>query len=418
MSQGGYGNADDRPDNGLSLDLDAERSGPREVVDRLIEHAAGMRASDLFLCTNEGSVAILARHLGMLRRVAVLPADLGRHCIYHVKTMAGMDATVRRHPLDGRWVHERPGGGVLDLRIETVPTLYGEDLALRILDRHSRLLALDNLGLHPGELQEVRKLLQGPGGLILVTGPTGSGKTTTLYACLCYLNNGERKIHTIEDPVEYVLPGIRQSQVNHRIGLDFPELLRAVLRQGPDVIMLGEVRDRVTAQTAVRAANSGQLVLATLHAPGAAGTVQSMLSLGVHPHHLANSLRAAVAQRLIRTLCSACKQPTGPPAPAVLDETAPWRQSDQVEVCYRPGGCPACHHTGYADRTGLFEVLSVRAPVRRLILQGASSQAIHEAAVKDGVLPFRPSALLKVVAGETSLEEVSRVVPARYVSDD
>lgn len=408
----------DQTGMGILPRLDTGELLPHEVVDRLIEHAAGLGASDLFFCTNETHVGVLTRHLGVLRVVTTLPDELGRHCIALVKAMAEMDPNERRHPLDGRWVHERPDGTVLDLRIETVPTLYGEDLAVRLLERHSRLLALDNLGLGLGEAQHLRKLLRSPGGLILVTGPTGSGKTTTLYACLTYLNDGERKIHTIEEPIEYALPGIRQSQVNHRINLDFPELLRAILRQGPDVIMLGEVRDPVTAQTAVRAANSGHLVLATLHAPSSAGAVQSMLSLGVHPHHLASSLRAAVAQRLVRTLCPSCKEPIpAGDSPYLFGEIALCCPPGPDAVYYRARGCAACRQVGYTGRTGLFELLAATASIRQLISEGRSSQELHEAAVKEGMTPFLRAALLKVAGGVTSPEEVYRVVPGEYLAE-
>jgi type II secretory ATPase GspE/PulE/Tfp pilus assembly ATPase PilB-like protein len=295
----------DQLDPDISLPLDVDNLRPPEVVDRLLEHAANLTASDLFFCTNEHHMAVSARHLGVLRLVSALPLEVGRHCLAHIKTMAELAATERRRPLDGRWVHERPNGAVLDLRIETLPTLHGEDLAVRLLDRHSPLLALGNLGLGPGDHQQLRKLLRG-GGLVLVTGPTGSGKTTTLYACLTYLDNGERKINTIEDPIVYALPGIRQSQVSPAVGLDFPDLLRAVLRQGPDVIMVGEVRDPVTAQTAVRAGNSGHLVLATLHARRRPGPCRACSAWA--------STRTTWPARCGRWWPSAWSAPCAPPA--------------------------------------------------------------------------------------------------------
>jgi type II secretory ATPase GspE/PulE/Tfp pilus assembly ATPase PilB-like protein len=409
---------DDRGDLGLSPPLDLDKATAENVIERLVEHAANVAASDMYFCANENHVAVVARHLGLLRLISTLPLDLGRRCMAHVKTMASLDATERRRPLDGRWVHHRPNGATYDLRIETVPTLYGEDLALRLLDRESRLLDTAQLGLAPAAHQTLRKLLQSPSGLILVTGPTGSGKTTTMYACLAVLNNGERKINTIEDPIEYALPGIRQSQVNLRIGLDFPELLRAVIRQGPDVIMVGEVRDPVTAQTAVRAANSGHLVLATLHAPSAAGAVQSMLTFGVNPHHLASCLLAAVAQRLVRTLCPECKTVDevvqGPALFADRD------CADQPSMCvgFCAAGCEACRKTGYSARTGLFELLLATPSIRSLIMEGRTSHEIHRAAIREGTIPFRRSALLKIAAGMTTAEEVFRVVPAEYLIEE
>jgi type II secretory ATPase GspE/PulE/Tfp pilus assembly ATPase PilB-like protein len=420
----------DRPTLTLSPPLELDNLMPDQIVERLVEHAADLTASDMFFCSNESHVAVFARHLGMLRLVSALPLELGRRCMSYVKTMAGLDATERRRPLDGRWVHRHSSGATYDLRIETVPTLHGEDVAVRLLDRESRLLDTGQLGLAPAAHQILLKLVQCPSGLILVTGPTGSGKTTTLYACLGVLNNGERKINTIEDPIEYALPDIRQSQVNHRIGLDFPDLLRAVIRQGPDVIMVGEVRVPVTAQTVVRAANSGHLVLATLHAPSAAGAVQSMFSLGVHPHHLASCLLAAVAQRLVRTLCPECKAAhetveatwSVPRMPFPLPEDGR-RLTDAVPepgrcVAYRAVGCPACRETGYAARTGLFELLLVTGTVRRLIMDGRTPQEIHQAAIREGTMPFRQDALLKIAAGITSLGEVFRVVPAEYLVEE
>jgi type II secretory ATPase GspE/PulE/Tfp pilus assembly ATPase PilB-like protein len=402
----------------MSPAFDVETTPVGEVVERLIEHAIELAASDVFFCSNDGHITVLARHLGIIRQTTVLPQDLGRRCLAHVKTMAGMDANERRRPLDGRWIHRRPGGGVYDLRIETIPTLHGEDVAIRLLDRHSRLLATEQLGLLPAAHDTLVKLLHSPSGLILVTGPTGSGKTTTLYACLSRLNSGERKINTLEDPIEYALPGIRQSQVNHRIGLDFPDLLQAVLRQGPEVIMVGEVRDPVTAQTAVRAANSGHLVLATLHAPSAAGAVQSLFSYGVHPHHLASSLLAVLAQRLVRTLCPECKKVDErfavPLSPNEVNEPRPSAEC----VSYQAVGCAACRQSGFMGRTGLVELLPVTEPIRRLIMTAQPSQEIHRAAIAEGMVSFRCSALSKITAGATSLQEVYRVVPAEYLMED
>src|SRR5271166_3700396 len=291
----------------IGMAIDVSRFDPETAVEMLLEHAASIGVSDLFLCGNEANVGVLVRHLGVVRPISTLGPDLGRRCMAHIKALAGMDVAEKRRPLDGRWIHERASGHTLDLRINTIPTMYGEDFTLRLLDRHSRLLSLDQLGLLQRDYNTLLALLNNPSGLLLVTGPTGAGKTTTLYACLSFLNNGQRKLNTIEDPIEYAIEGIRQSQVNPRIDVDFADLLRSVLRQSPDVIMIGEIRDMPTAETAVRAANSGHLVLSTLHAPVAAGAIPSLLNLGVHPHFLASSLLGVVAQRLIRTLCPVCK---------------------------------------------------------------------------------------------------------------
>src|SRR5262249_30361157 len=213
------------------LHLDVNHLPPEDAVARLIEHASGLEASDLFLTSNENHVAVAARHLGLLRLLSIVPTDLGRRCIAHIKAVAGMDVAEKRRPLDGPCIYQRETGPPLDLRINTLPTLYGEDVTMRILDRESRLLSLEELGLLRRDHNQLLSLLNSPSGLLLVTGPTGSGKTTTLYACLSFLNNGERKINTIEDPIEYAIEGIRQSRINPRIDLGYPELLPAGLRQ-------------------------------------------------------------------------------------------------------------------------------------------------------------------------------------------
>jgi type II secretory ATPase GspE/PulE/Tfp pilus assembly ATPase PilB-like protein len=389
---------------------------PEDAVHQLIEHACAVRASDVFLASNEDHVAVSMRHLGIVQPVCRLPLELGRRCVAHIKVMAGMDMTERRRPLDGRWLHERRGGQRVDLRISTVPTLHGEDMSLRLLERASRLLALTELGLLRHDYNQLLSLLRSPSGLIVVTGPTGAGKTTTLYACLAHLNTGQRKLNTIEDPVEYAIEGIRQSQVNPQIGVDFPELLRAVLRQGPDVIMIGEIRDGVTAETAIRAANSGHLVLATLHAPTAAGAVQSLLGLGGHAHFLASSLLGVVAQRLVRTLCPHCKTAFDVSMmPNTFDEVRQWLEPGQGQSLYGAKGCSTCLMLGYAGQTGVFEVLHVSKEMRRLIADRRPTAAIRQKAIEEGTIEFRHTALLKVAQGQTSVEEVLRAIPTEHL---
>ncbi|MCS7236856.1 MAG: ATPase, T2SS/T4P/T4SS family, partial [Thermoguttaceae bacterium] len=282
--------------------VDLQGLDPDQAVLRLITYAASLRASDLFLNTEESAGTVLIRHLGILKSVAsVSRAEIVRY-INYVKAMAGMPLEQKMRPADGRWLCTLENGMKIDLRVNTIPTLWGEDMAIRLLECAAGLLELNNLGFHKRVLDDLLVLISSPAGLLLVTGPAGAGKTTTLYACLHYLNDGSRKINTIEDPVELVLPGVRQSEVRPKIDLDFPELLRGVLRQAPDVIMIGEIRDPVTAETAVHAANSGHLVLATLHAPIAAGAINSMLALGVNSHFLAASMLGSLSQRLVRRL--------------------------------------------------------------------------------------------------------------------
>ncbi|MEX2560023.1 MAG: GspE/PulE family protein [Pirellulales bacterium] len=388
--------------------LDAE-----EGVAALLDEAAGIGASDLFLATNERDVAVSMRHLGMVRHLSVLPLDRGRRYISHMKAMAGMDVAERRMSHDGRWVRRSDAGQVLDLRINTIATLYGEDLAVKLLARDSQFRHIEGLGLLRQQHNALIGLLNRPGGLLLVTGPSGSGKTTTLYACLHYLNDGTRKINTIEDPIEYSMDGIRQSQVNPRIEVDFPDVLRSVLRQSPDVIMIGEIRDPLTATTAVRAANSGHLVVATLHAPVASGAIESMLSLGVHAHFLSTGLLGVVAQRLVRTLCPGCKIALDlSDAPQTFEEIQCWMSPGEGRQMYTAPGCQACRQTGFTERTGVFEVLPISREIRRMIAARRPGTEIERQAAQEGIVDFRRAALLKVAQGQTNIDELVRVIPS------
>ena len=335
-----------------------------------------------------------------------------------IKAQAGMDIAEKRRPLDGRWI-QRIANQQVDLRINIIPTLFGEDLTLRILSRETKLIELGELGMTQRNINEVRAILESPSGLILVSGPTGTGKTTTLYTCLRMLHNGRRKLNTIEDPIEYAISGIRQSQVNPKIGVEFPDLLRSILRQAPDVIMIGEIRDAETAVTAVRAANSGHLVLATLHAPIAAGAIQSLLALGVHPHFLSTSLLGIVAQRLVRKLCPHCKHEFDlTDSPQTFSEVRHLLEEGQGRVMYGPQGCERCYGDGYRDRTGVFEVMTFDRTLRHMISDGKSTREIEAKAVEQGMVEFRRAALLKVAQGVTSTEEVLRAVPVEYLGID
>jgi type II secretory ATPase GspE/PulE/Tfp pilus assembly ATPase PilB-like protein len=395
--------------------IELQSREPDQTIPELIEYAAQLHVSDLFLYTNEDHVEVAVRHLGILRTVGRLPLEFGRRCISYVKTAGDMNFSERRRPMDGRWLYTRKAGQSLDLRINTIPTLHGEDCTIRILDQEHRLLSLDQLGMDSHHYGKLTQFLSNPSGLLLVTGPTESGKSTTLYASLSQLNNGERKISTIEDPIEYSLAGIRQTQVNTSLELGFDILLRHVLRQAPDVIMIGEIRDAETALTAVRAAGSGHLVLSTLHAPVASAAVHSLIRLGVHPYLLSNALLGVVAQRLIRTLCPKCKETYEVPAPRLFESVRPWLRPGEGESLCGAAGCPACFHTGYAGRTGVFEMLAVTPAIRELIDESAPVTAIRKKAVEEGMLEFRHAAILKVAQGLTTIEEVVRVLPAEYL---
>ncbi|HRX79831.1 MAG TPA: GspE/PulE family protein [Pirellulaceae bacterium] len=386
-----------------------------EAVNALLEQAAQLRASDLFLLSDERFVTASIRRMGSIEKLAVVSTEHGRQMMTHLKALAGMDISDRRRAADGRLIHD-VGGRKLDLRINSTPMLHGEDMALRLWDHSMGLFGIDELGMSRADLNKLLFMLNHPSGLLLVTGPTGTGKTTSLYACLQYLNDGARKINTLEDPIEYAIDGIRQSQVNSKFGLDFPELLRNVLRQAPDVIMIGEIRDEETAMTAVRAANSGHLVLATLHAPTAASAIHSMLALGSHPFFLSGCLLGVIAQRLVRTLCPNCRSEYDISfSPQTFQEIESLLSEGEGKAIYGPSGCEECFHLGYVGRSGLFEVMTINQELRRLVSQAAPSQTIEEAAIRAGMTVFRRGALLKVAQGITSTEEILRDVPAEHL---
>jgi type II secretory ATPase GspE/PulE/Tfp pilus assembly ATPase PilB-like protein len=397
------------------LDLATETAD--SAAELLLNYAIKIGASDLFLCSNEQHVLVQARHLGLMRPISVLSPEQGKRLITLIKTRANLDIAEKRRPQDGRWIYTDDNtSSVFDIRLSLIPTAYGEDCALRLFDRTSQLYSLDGLGLTRSQRQTLAATLETPGGLILFTGPTGSGKTASLYACLQKLNDGKRKINTIEDPIEYSLDGIRQSQVNPVIDLGFSELLRSVIRQCPDVIMIGEIRDAETAGIAIRAANSGHLVLATIHAASAAGALQSMRALGVHPHFLATALRCVVAQRLVRTLCPDCKTHFDlADAPHTFDEISHLLEPNEGKSLAVSRGCSNCLETGYAGRTGVFELMPVSRTIRNLISDGAPTREIRLRAVEEKMLEFRHAALIKVAHGITSTEEVFRAIPSEHL---
>jgi type II secretory ATPase GspE/PulE/Tfp pilus assembly ATPase PilB-like protein len=384
--------------------IDVTRLQPEAAVEQLIEHAVSIG--------------------GIIRTIAILSVDQGKRCLGHVRAAAGMDVTEKRKPGDGRWIFQpRSTGDIegeiaepVDLRLNAIPTLHGEDIAIRLLSRGNKIYALDKLGMTGQQLDTYRSMITSPSGLILISGPTGSGKTATLYSSLMQLNDGKRKINTIEDPIEYAIDGLRQSQTNPAIDLSFADLLRGVLRQGPDVIMVGEIRDEETAHTAVRAANSGLLVFATVHAASAAATVQSMRALNAHPRLLSTALLGVVSQRLVRTLCPACRVSFDlSDAPETFEDLRPFLKKDEGNKLFAPVGCDKCGQTGYAAQTGVFEVMKIDRDLRHLIGENASIREIRDAAIERKMLEFRHSAMLKVARGETCTEEVFRVVPCEEI---
>ena len=391
---------------------------PADILASIIQRAAEQNASDLFFLSEEGGIRVAIRRMGNMETIGALSYEVGRGVLTLLKAEAGIDLGDRRRPHEGRRI-QVIGDRTVDLRINIIPTLHGEDVTARILDRKFGLKSLEQIGLTRFELNKMQAMLNSPSGLVLVTGPTGTGKTTTLYGCLHYLNDTTRKINTLEDPIEYAVPGLRQSQANTKIGLDFPELLRNILRQSPDVIMVGEVRDEETATTAVRAANSGTLVLSTLHSPVAAGAVQSLAALGVNRYFLSNCLLGVVAQRLARTLCQKCRVAYDiSESPETFADVQQFLEPGFGTFIFGPGKCDACLQQGYSGRTAIVELMVFNRALRQLVAKGCSSEELQAFAIQNGMLEFRRSAMVKVAMGITSTEEVLREMPTEHLGLD
>ena len=378
------------------------------LVNLLIAKAVGARASDIHIEPFSSGLRVRYRIDGVLRAVEAPPARLGAAVLSRIKLMAKLNIAERRLPQDGR-IKLAVQGREIDLRVATSPTIHGESVVLRILDRSGVTLDLAKLGVADEILPRFLEVLQRPHGILLVTGPTGSGKTTTLYASLLRLSTPERKIVTVEDPVEYQLDGINQIQVKPQIELTFARVLRSVLRQDPDVIMIGEIRDLETAQIAVQAALTGHLVLSTVHTNDAASTLTRLLDMGIEDYLLTSTINGIVAQRLVRTLCQHCRAEDG-----VLPELAEQLglaelAGDAPVVLHRAVGCERCNGTGYRGRTTVLELLPFTPGLRALVLRRAEGERIAAAAVAEGMRTMHVDALLKALAGVTTLDEVLRV---------
>ncbi|WP_049974413.1 GspE/PulE family protein [Azospirillum sp. B4] len=405
-------NQDEMPD---LLEGDAERlrdlasEGPVvRLVGNAIQAALAAGATDIHVEPMADRLVIRHRIDGILREAEVLPRRMAAGLITRIKVMAGLDIGERRLPQDGR-IRQTLQGREIDFRVSTTPTVHGEDVVMRILDQQTAGGTLDNLGLPAWVSGPLAAELDRPHGIVLVTGPTGSGKTTTLYAGLRGMDSARRKILTVEDPVEYMLDGINQTQVKPAIGLTFAHALRSFLRQDPDVILVGEMRDGETTKVAVQAALTGHLVLSTLHTNDAAGAVPRLMDMGVDPYLLASTLNGVLAQRLVRTLCPHCRQPY----PLSADAAAALGLPARVTTVYRAVGCPACSGTGYRGRLAIAEWLPVTDAVRTLIRQGASSAEIEAAAVEGGgMVPLYQDGLQRVLDGVTTPEEILRVTKA------
>lgn len=374
------------------------------LVDSLISDGVAARASDIHLERESTGVAVRHRIDGILRNVRTLDADSGLPLVSRIKIMAGLDIADRLRPQDGR-ITATVGAGQVDLRVSTLPAANGEKVVLRVLDTRAGGATFDSLGLAPPALERLRRLLDIREGLILVTGPTGSGKTTTLYAALRSIQQRGVNIVTVEDPIEYRLGGIVQVQVNSRTGLTFASALRSILRQDPDVILVGEIRDAETAAIAVQAALTGHLVLSTLHTIDAAGAIARLDDLGVDRYKVAASLKGIVAQRLLRKLCPECRErDDSTPGPAL----GRWLQGDAAR--WREHGCASCGRTGFRGRLAVLETLASSPQIERAIATGAPADTIADAARAAGMTRLWESGIERVVAGVTSLGEVSRVL--------
>ena len=400
---------EDRIDTDRIADV-ADEAPIIRIAKVLIQRAIQERASDVHVEPDRQGVRVRYRIDGVLHEVMRLPKYVHAPLLSRIKIMSNMNIAERRVPQDGR-IHIRHAGKDYDLRVSVIPTTLGEKGVMRILDKESLQMGLGKLGLNAAGLAELEHLVLQPNGMILSTGPTGSGKTTTQYSVLNRINSVETNIITIEDPVEYQLDGISQVHVNRKAGLTFAIALKYFLRQDPDIILVGEIRDLETSEIAIQAALTGHLVLSTLHTNDAPSTVTRMVDMGVEPFLIASSVIASISQRLARQLCEECKEPYEPPRDQLLglgfDPDAP---ENQDVTFYHGVGCANCRGTGYYGRIGLFEIMTMNQEIRELVVKRASADQIKEAAIANGMLTLTDDALDKATSGTTDLDEILRVV--------
>jgi type IV pilus assembly protein PilB len=380
-----------------------------KFVNALISRAVKDRASDIHIEPQERDVRVRYRVDGVLHEIMTQSRKIHPAVVSRLKIMAEIDIAERRIPQDGR-ISLKTGGKSIDLRVSTLPTVYGEKVVMRILDKSSVLLELSDLGFLPHNYERYEESFRKPYGMILVTGPTGSGKSTTLYATLNVINDPGVNIVTTEDPVEYRLPGVNQVQIHPKAGLTFPAALRSILRQDPDVVLVGEMRDHETAHIGMEAALTGHLVLSTLHTNDAPSAVTRLTEMGIDPFLVASAVDCVLAQRLARRLCSRCKEEYQPTPEELKVAGLPWSESDALPTLYRAMGCPACSNTGYRGRLAVHEIMTVTEEIERLIVERASTDDIAKFAQAQGMRTLREDGLAKVLMGETTLEEIARVV--------
>ncbi|MFN9807961.1 MAG: GspE/PulE family protein [Betaproteobacteria bacterium] len=399
----------------LGAKVDAENAHIVTIVDWLLQYAFDQRASDIHMEPKREQGVVRFRIDGVLHQVYQVPSSVMNAMVARIKLLGRMDIAERRRPLDGR-IKTRVSTGALagrevEMRLATLPTAFGEKLVMRIFDPEVVVRSYAELGFSEAETAIWKTLIKRPNGIILVTGPTGSGKTSTLYSTLRELATDEVNVSTVEDPIENIDPHLNQMQVQHGIDLGFADGLRALMRQDPDVIMVGEIRDKETAEMAVNAALTGHLVFSTLHTNDAASSIARMIELGV-PSYLVNAtLIGVLAQRLVRTLCPQCKEETDPPTEKVWQElVAPWRSKLPQRV-YKPVGCLECRRTGYMGRTGLIELMVISDELRKIVADGGNLTAMRAQAARDGLRSLRVSGAEKIAKGVTTLDEVLRSAP-------
>lgn len=387
----------------------AEDASIVRFVNQIISEAIHDRATDIHFEPFEEDLRIRYRIDGILYE-AQIPAQIKRFqsaILSRIKIMSDMNIAERRLPQDGK-IKIKRGDEEFDLRVSTVPTPYGESISVRILNRASSFISLTHLGLDHGHLDLLQTMITKPHGIILVTGPTGSGKTTTLYASLSEINNVDKKIITIEDPIEYRVKGVTQIQVHPVIGLTFAKILRTILRQDPDVLMVGEIRDQETAEITIQTALTGHLVFSTIHTNDACGAVTRLLDMGIEPFLISSSVEGIIGQRLVRVLCPKCKTQYLPD-PLILRNINPQNEDVSKVAFYRPVGCEECRYTGFMGRTAIYEMVKVNEALRRMIVETRPANILKKQAVADGMIPMRKSGWDKVKAGVTTIEEVLRV---------
>lgn len=394
-----------------SLERATEDAPVVKLVNLILTDAIRKKASDIHIEPYERTFRVRYRIDGVLHEVMKPPIKLKNAITSRLKIMAELDIAERRLPQDGRIKIKLGGGKDMDYRVSVLPTLFGEKVVLRLLDKSSLQLDMTKLGYEQEALDSFKKEIHKPFGMVLVTGPTGSGKTVSLYSALAELNKVTENISTAEDPVEFNFAGINQVQMHEDIGLNFAAALRSFLRQDPDIIMIGEIRDFETAEIGIKAALTGHLVLSTLHTNDAPSTINRLLNMGVEPFLVASAVNLVTAQRLARRVCADCKDVEEIPVQALIDAGVPPEEAPEY-VCYRGSGCPKCNNTGYKGRVGFYQVMPMREEIRELVLNGANTAEIKRETMRLGIKTMRQSGLRKVKEGITSLEEVLRVTVA------